>query len=86
MAPELHMHPDRLHDHARAAVGLAHRLHEALRGAPDGVERQLRAVGMAVRELEELSAVLRAAAVAGSAADADVSAAFVRLRDVLGRP
>jgi hypothetical protein len=86
MPPELHMHPDRLHDHARSAAGLAQRLHEALRGAPDDVERQLRAVGMAVSELDELSAVLRAAAVTGSTADADVSAVFMRLRDVLGRP
>ena len=90
MPPELHLSPDRLHEHARSASGLADELHAALRGAPVGggfeVERLLRAVGAAVSELAELSAVLRGAAAAGSAADADVSAALARLRDALGRP
>jgi hypothetical protein len=89
MPPELHLHPDRLHDHARSASGLAEELHVALRGAPAGdfseVERLQGAVGAAVSELAELSAALRDAAAAGSAADADVSATLARLRDALER-
>jgi len=87
MPSELHLHPARLHAHAGTASGLAEELHVALRGAPAGdtfeVERLQGAVGAAVCELAELSAVLRGAAAAGSAADADVSAVLARLRDAL---
>ncbi|TWF78375.1 hypothetical protein FHX44_114298 [Pseudonocardia hierapolitana] len=85
MPPELHLRPDRLHDHARSASGLAEELHAALRGAPAGfdVERLQGVVGAAVHELAELSAALRAAAAAGLDADAHVSAVLVRLRDAL---
>ena len=90
MPPELHLHPDRLHDHARSASALAEELHGALRGASAGeifdVERLRDVVGAAVSELAELSAALRDAAAAGSAADADVSATLIRLRDALERP
>jgi hypothetical protein len=89
MPPELHLHPDRLHDHARSASGLAEELHVALRGAPAGeifeVERLQGAVGAAVSELAELSAALRDAAAAGIVADTDVSATLARLRDALER-
>lgn len=89
MPPELHLHPDRLYDHARSASGLADELQMALRGAPVGenfdVERLQGAVGAAVSELAELSAGLRGAAVAGSAADAEISASLTRLRDALER-
>jgi hypothetical protein len=87
MPPELHLHPDRLHDHARSASGLAEELHLALRGAPAGfdVERLHDAVGAAVCELAGLSAALRDAAVAGNAVDAEVSATLTRLRDALER-
>ena len=85
MPPELHLHPDRLHDHAHSASGLAEELHLALRGAPVGldVERLQGAIAAAVCELAELSAALHGAAAAGSAADAEVSATLTRLRDAL---
>jgi hypothetical protein len=88
MPPELHLRPDRLHDHARSASGMADELHAALRGAPSGfdVERLRGVVGAAVHELAELSAALRAAAAAGLAADADVSIMLIRLRDALDQP
>ena len=90
MPPELHLHPDRLHDHARTASGLAEDLHLALRGGPAGegvgVDRLKGAVGAAAHELSELSAAFRRAAAAGIAVDADVSAALSRLRDALDRP
>jgi hypothetical protein len=89
MPPELHLHPDRLHDHARSASGLAEELHIVLRGAPAGegfdIQRLQGIVGAAVCELAELSAALRDAAAVGSAADADVSATLTRLRDALER-
>jgi hypothetical protein len=89
MPPELHLRPDRLHDHARSASGLAEELHQALRGAPSGevfdVGRLQGAVGAAVCELAELSAALRGAAAAGSAAEVEMSATLIRLRDVLER-
>jgi hypothetical protein len=87
MPPELHLRPDRLHDHARSAALLAEELHAALRGAPDGfdVERLQSVVAAAAGELAELGAGLRGAAVAGSAADAELSVALTRLRDALDR-
>jgi hypothetical protein len=83
MPPQLHLHPDRLHGHARSASGLADELHAALRGAPAGldIERLRRAAG----ELVELSDALRGAAAAGSAADAELSTTLTRLRDALDR-
>jgi hypothetical protein len=90
MPPELHLHPDRLHDHARSASGLAEELHVALRGAPAGgaldVDRLQGVVAAAVCELAELGAALRAAAAAGSAIDAEVSARLTHLRDALDLP
>jgi hypothetical protein len=89
MPPELHLHPHLLHDDARSASRLADELHVALRGAPAGegfdVGRLQGAVGAAVCELAELSAALRGAAVAGSAADAEMSTTLTRLRDALER-
>jgi hypothetical protein len=87
MPPELHLRPDRLHDHARTASGLAEDLHAALRGAPVGfdADRLLGVVEAAASELAELSAALRGAAAAGSAADAELSATLTRLRDALER-
>lgn len=85
MPPELHLRPDRLHEHARCAAGLAEELHAALRGAPVGVERLQAVVGAAVHELAELSAALRRAAAAGAAVDAELAVALVRLRDALER-
>ncbi|GAA0910619.1 hypothetical protein [Pseudonocardia zijingensis] len=91
MPPELHLRPDRLHAHAAVASGLADELLAALRGAPVAAglfagerERLDGAVGAAVRELAELSAVLRAAAGAARGAEADVAAVLSRLRDGLG--
>jgi hypothetical protein len=90
MPPELHLQPDRLHDHARSASGLADELHAALRGEPTGagfeVERLQGAARAAVSELAELAAALHAAAAAGDTAEAEVSATLTRLRDALGRP
>lgn len=88
MPPELHLRPDRLRDHARSASWLADELHAALRGAPTGfeAERLHRVARAAGSELAELAAALRGAAAAGSAADAEVSAALTRLRDALGEP
>jgi hypothetical protein len=87
MPPELHLRPDRLHDHGCSASGLAEELHGALRGAPAGfeAERLQGVVGAAASELAQLSAVLRGVAAAGSAADAELSAALTRLRDALER-
>jgi hypothetical protein len=81
MPPQLHLHPDRLHGHARSASGLADELHAALRGAPAGldVERLRHVAG----QLVELSDALRGAAAAGSAADAELSTVLTRLRDAL---
>lgn len=81
MPPELHLHPDRLHDHGRCATGLAEELHAALRGAPRGfdADRLRGVVEVAAGELAELGAVLRRAGAAGTAADAEASARFVRL-------
>jgi hypothetical protein len=85
MPPELHLHPDRLRDHGRCAAGLAEELHAALRGAPTGfdADRLQGVVEAAACELAELGAALRRAAAAGSAADAEMSAALVRLRHAL---
>jgi hypothetical protein len=87
MPSELHLRPDRLHDHARSASGLAEELHAALRGAPVGfdAERLQRVVRAAAGELAELSAAFRGAAVAGSAADAELSATLIRIRDAMER-
>src|SRR5687767_1955699 len=87
MPPELRLRPDRLHEHARSASGLAEELHAALRGAPTGVdvERLQAVVGAAVHELAELSAALRGAAAAGAAVDAELAVVLVRLRDALER-
>jgi hypothetical protein len=87
MPPEMHLRPDRLHDHARTASGLAEELHAALRGAPAGLdaERLQGVVEASASELAELSAALRGAAAAGSAADAELSATLTRLRDALER-
>jgi hypothetical protein len=88
MPPELHLHPDRLHEHARSASLLAEELHAAQRGAPTGVEveRLQRVVAAAVCELAELSVGLRGAAAVGSAADAELSAILTGLRDAVERP
>lgn len=85
MPPELHLRPDRLHDHGRSASGLAEELHAALRGAPAGfdAERLRDVVEAAASELAELSATLHGAAAAGSAVDAEMSATLIRLRDAL---
>ena len=85
MPPDLHLRPDRLHDHARTASGLAEELHAALRGTPVGfdAERLHGVVEAAASQLAELSAVLGCAAAAGEAADAEVSATLARLRDAL---
>lgn len=87
MPPELHLRPDRLHDHARSASGLAEELHAALRGAPLGfdADRLQGVVEAAAAELAELSATLRGAAAAGNAVDAEMSAMLIRLRDALER-
>jgi hypothetical protein len=83
MPPELHMHPDRLLAHAAAASGLSEDLRAALREAPTGRgpvagehERLLGAVGVAVRELAELSAALAAAAAVATAVEAEIGARF----------
>lgn len=92
MPPELHLRPDRLHAHAGIASELVDELQCVLLSAPavpvvDAERERLQgAVGVVVRELAELSVALRAAAAAGDAADADVFAAFTRLRDALDRP
>lgn len=85
MPPDLHLRPDRLHDHARTASGLAEELHAALRGAPVGfdAERLHGVVEAAASQLSELSAVLGGAAAAGEATDAELSATLTRLRDAL---
>jgi len=85
MAPELHLRPDRLHDHARSASGLAEELHAALRGVPAGfdIERLHGVVATAASDLAELSAALRGAAAAGEATDAELAATLTRLRDAL---
>jgi hypothetical protein len=87
MPPELHLRPDRLHDHALSASGLAEELQAALRGAPVGfeAERLQGVVEAAASELADLSAALRGAAAAGSAADAELSATLTRLRAALER-
>jgi hypothetical protein len=83
MPPELHLHPDRLLSHAATASGLSEDLRAALRGAPADRgpaagehERLLDAVGVAVRELAELSAALAAAAACAIAVEAEVGARF----------
>jgi hypothetical protein len=83
MPPELHMHPDRLLAHAATASGLSEDLRAALRGAPADHgpvagehERLLGAVGVAVRELAELSAALAAAAAFAITVEAEVGARF----------
>jgi hypothetical protein len=81
MPPELHMHPDRLLAHAATASGLSEDLRAALRGADRGPvwgehERLLGAVGVAVRELAELSAALAAAAAFAITVEAEVGARF----------
>jgi hypothetical protein len=85
MPPELHLDPDRLHDHARSAAGLAEELLAALRGAPAGVDvdRLHCVVEAAAAELTELSAALHGAAAAASAFDGEMAATLVRLRDAL---
>jgi hypothetical protein len=89
MPPELHLHPDRLLAHAATAASLSEELRAALHDPPAldvGLvaehERLRAAVGAAVRELAELSAVLAGAASAATAADA---AALGHFRAVLGR-
>jgi hypothetical protein len=88
MPPELHLHPDRLRAHGASASGLSEELRAVLRQAPvDGgplpneQERLLGAVGVAVRELAELSAALGGAAAAATLAEAEIRA---RLREALG--
>jgi hypothetical protein len=83
MPPDLHLDPDRLQGHARAASGLAEELYAAMGGAPAGldVERLRRAAG----ELAELSDALHAAAASGRAADAELAATLTRLRHALDR-
>jgi hypothetical protein len=89
MPPALHLHPELLLAHGTAASGLSEELHAALRAAPvdggplpDEQERLLGTVGVAVRELAELSAALGAAATAATAADAEIGARF---REALGQ-
>jgi hypothetical protein len=83
MPSELHMHPDRLLAHAATASGLSEELGAALRGAPTDRgpvwgehERLLGAVGVAVRQLAELSAALAAAAAFATAVEAEIGARF----------
>jgi hypothetical protein len=88
MPPELHLHPDRMVAHGRAACGLSEELYAALRSAPvecgpfpDEQERLLGVVGAAMRDLAELSAALGRAAAAATAAEAEIGARF---REALG--
>ncbi len=79
MAPDLHLDPDRLHEHAATAAAVAADL-AAVPGPPGDdreADRVRSAVGRAVGDLTELAAALTAVSAAARAADGSAARALV---------